>query len=98
MAPAARSLTMWRCLPMAAVRPLREVRVVSRSLDQAKQYAAEMGARYPFPVVAARDAESALRGADLVVTATNSAEPVLRREWIAPGTHINAVGAFTPTT
>jgi ornithine cyclodeaminase len=38
-------------------------------------------------------AEEAVRGADIIVTVTNSKEPVLRREWIAPGTHINAVGS-----
>ena len=39
------------------------------------------------------DVETALRGADVIVTATNSREPVLRRSWIAPGAHINAVGS-----
>jgi ornithine cyclodeaminase len=38
-------------------------------------------------------AEEAVRGADIIVTVTNSKEPVVRREWIAPGTHINAVGS-----
>jgi ornithine cyclodeaminase len=38
-------------------------------------------------------AEEAVRGADIIVTATNSREPVLRREWISPGAHINAVGS-----
>ena len=38
-------------------------------------------------------AEECVRGADIIVTATNSREPVLRREWIAPGAHINAVGS-----
>lgn len=37
--------------------------------------------------------EEVVRGADIIVTATSSKEPVLRREWIAPGTHINAVGS-----
>jgi ornithine cyclodeaminase/alanine dehydrogenase-like protein (mu-crystallin family) len=37
--------------------------------------------------------QEALRGADVIVTATSSREPVLRREWIEPGTHINAVGS-----
>ncbi|HZM76246.1 MAG TPA: ornithine cyclodeaminase family protein [Candidatus Limnocylindrales bacterium] len=44
------------------------------------------------------DARSALDGADIVVTATNSATPVLRREWLSPGTHINAVGSSVPHT
>ena len=39
------------------------------------------------------NAAEAVRGADIVVTATNSREPVLRREWLAPGVHINAVGS-----
>ena len=38
-------------------------------------------------------AEEAVRGADIVVTATNSKVPVLRREWLTPGVHINAVGS-----
>ncbi|HUP47058.1 MAG TPA: ornithine cyclodeaminase family protein, partial [Thermoanaerobaculia bacterium] len=41
-------------------------------------------------------AEEAIRGADIVVTATSSKEPVLRREWLGPGTHINAVGSSIP--
>jgi ornithine cyclodeaminase/alanine dehydrogenase-like protein (mu-crystallin family) len=45
---------------------------------------------------AAATAEEAVRGADVVVTATSSHEPVLRREWLASGAHVNAVGASTP--
>jgi ornithine cyclodeaminase/alanine dehydrogenase-like protein (mu-crystallin family) len=41
-------------------------------------------------------AEDAVRGADVVVTATSSKEPVLRREWLKPGTHVNAVGSIAP--
>jgi ornithine cyclodeaminase/alanine dehydrogenase-like protein (mu-crystallin family) len=37
--------------------------------------------------------EEAVRGADIVVTATSSREPILRREWLSPGVHINAVGS-----
>ncbi len=43
-----------------------------------------------------RSAEEAVRGADVVVTATSSREPVLRREWLKPGAHVNAVGASSP--
>jgi ornithine cyclodeaminase len=41
-------------------------------------------------------AEDIVRGADVVCTCTNSREPVLRREWLAPGVHVNAVGAIRP--
>lgn len=48
-------------------------------------------------LLAGRDtAEEAVRQADVVVTATNSAEPVLRREWLKDGVHINAVGSCFP--
>jgi ornithine cyclodeaminase/alanine dehydrogenase-like protein (mu-crystallin family) len=50
-------------------------------------------------LLAGRDtAEEAVREADVVVTATNSAEPVLRREWLKDGVHVNAVGACFPHT
>ena len=41
----------------------------------------------------AKSAEEAVRGADIIVTATSSKEPVIKREWIKPGAHINAVGS-----
>src|SRR5207248_99762 len=47
---------------------------------------------------ASSSVEEAVRGADVVVTVTNSAEPVLAREWLKPGAHVNAVGACFPTT
>lgn len=37
--------------------------------------------------------EDAVRGADVIVTATSSREPILKREWLTPGVHINAVGS-----
>jgi ornithine cyclodeaminase len=81
---------------LACVRPIRRARVASRSIEHARKFAGEMQTHFPFPVVAIEDVEEAVRGADLIVTATNAREPVLRREWIAPGAHINAVGSSSP--
>ena len=69
------------------VRKLREIRVWSRSEAKRLTLAAETGAR---PVASA---EEAVRGADIVVTATSSKDPVLESAWISPGTHINAMGS-----
>jgi len=71
------------------VRPFDEIRVWSRSLEHARRFAAEHGAT-------ALDAESAVRGADVVVTATSAQEPVLCGAWLKPGAHVNAVGATRP--
>jgi len=79
---------------MAAARKLRRVRLVSRSLESARRLAARANATVPIEVV--QSVEEAVRGADLIVTATSAPEPVVRREWIANGAHINAVGACVP--
>ncbi|HLE28592.1 MAG TPA: ornithine cyclodeaminase family protein [Anaerolineales bacterium] len=83
---------------MACARPIRRCRVASRSFEHAQRFAAEMRARFAFPVEPAESAEAAVRGADLIVTATNAREPVLKREWISPGAHLNVVGSSIPST
>ncbi len=74
---------------MRAVLPIERVRVWSRT--PAKAAALE-------GVEVAASAEEALAGADVIVTATTSAEPVVRREWLADGTHVNAVGSSVEST
>ena len=71
------------------VRHFEEVRVWSRNAARAQQFAARNGAR-------ATEAEAAVRGADVIVTATSSEQPVLRGEWLKPGAHVNAIGACLP--
>jgi len=73
------------------------VRVASRRPESARRLAAEAAGLHGVPVEAVASAEEAVRGADLVVTVTDSETPVLSRAWLAPGTHVNAVGASLPT-
>jgi ornithine cyclodeaminase len=84
-------------LAMAAVRRFRRARVASRRLERARALVQEMAGRVPFPIEAVPANETAVRGADVVVTVTSSAEPVLRREWVEPGAHLNVVGASLPS-
>jgi ornithine cyclodeaminase len=82
---------------MVCARRLRRVRVAARSRESAERFASQMSGHSPVPIEAVTSAEAAVRGADLVVTATNAAEPVLRREWIEDGAHLNVVGASLPS-
>jgi thiomorpholine-carboxylate dehydrogenase len=85
------------------VRPFAEIRVWSRTAEHAaalveeeRRRAAERGdrtTRFSWHPAA----EEAARGADVVVTATSATEPVLRGAWLAPGAHVNAVGACVRT-
>jgi alanine dehydrogenase len=79
---------------MMAVRQFKNVRVWSRNPDHARALASRAGWSHD---AVARDAKSAVRDADVVCTVTASREPVLRGEWLRPGTHVNAVGASLPT-
>jgi thiomorpholine-carboxylate dehydrogenase len=72
------------------VRPIDEVRVWSRTPAHAERFAAAHGVR-------AMAAEDAVRGADIVVTATAAVSPILEGAWLKPGAHVNAVGSPRPT-
>jgi ornithine cyclodeaminase/alanine dehydrogenase-like protein (mu-crystallin family) len=72
------------------VRHFDEVRVWSRTPDHAQRFAAQHGAKV-------MGLEAAVRGADVIVTATNALEPFLKGEWLKQGAHLNAVGSPRPT-
>jgi ornithine cyclodeaminase/alanine dehydrogenase-like protein (mu-crystallin family) len=78
------------------VRDLRTVLVAGSSRDKAAAFAAEMQAATGLEVRAATAAEAA--AADIVAVGTTSPTPVLAAQDVQPGAHVNAVGAFTPTT
>jgi ornithine cyclodeaminase/alanine dehydrogenase-like protein (mu-crystallin family) len=78
---------------LLGVRDFDEVRVSGRSLESAEKLAG-LDER----VRAVGSVEEAVSGADVIVTVTNSAEPVLRRAWLKEGAHVNAVGSCFPHT
>jgi len=69
------------------VRDFQEVRIASRNPEHARAFAEESGAT---PVATF---EEAVAGADVVCACTSAAEPVLRRDWLDPGTHVTSVGS-----
>jgi ornithine cyclodeaminase len=69
------------------VRSFEQIRVASRDADRAAELAAEIGAE------AVGSWEDAVRGADVVAATTHATEPIVLREWLAPGAHVNSVGA-----
>jgi ornithine cyclodeaminase len=77
------------------VRQIREVAAYSRRREATEQYADDMS-RLGVPVVARNTIGEAVAGADIIITATPSTGPLLRSEWLAPGTHVTAVGSDMP--
>ena len=71
------------------VRKFQEVRVWSQTKSNAETFSKEIGGR-------STSAEEAVRDADVIVTVTSSKTPVLKREWLKRGCHVNAVGACRP--
>ena len=69
------------------VRDFQEVRIASRNPEHARAFAEETGA------TAVDTFEEAVAGADVVCASTSAAEPVLRRDWLDPGTHVTSVGS-----
>ncbi len=78
---------------VCAVRQIRIARCYSRDAEHRKRFAKEMSARLNVDVRGVDSAQEAVREADIVITATNSREPVLRGEWLTLGAHLNVVGS-----
>ncbi len=81
-----------------AVRTIKQARVACRNIEHAQELVSEMQSRFSFPIEAVKTNEQAVRGADLIVTATSSQEPVINKDWVSPGAHINAIGTHSPNT
>ena len=83
-------------LAVDGARQLSQIRVAGRDAVRTERFAASLGGQTAAPIKACSSARDAVAGAGIIVTATSSAQPVLHRDWIEAGTHINAVGACLP--
>jgi len=85
---------------LALVRPFTEARIYGRRPERARACADELAGHPGMPkgcrLRAVAEVREAVEGADIVVTVTPSREPLVRAEWLAPGTHITAVGSDGP--
>ncbi|MBN9076269.1 MAG: ornithine cyclodeaminase [Rhizobiales bacterium 65-79] len=83
---------------MMAVRAIAEIRIVGRHAEKAAAFVERARLRFPaLSFGSGTDVRAAVGGADIVCTVTSAAEPILFGDWIAPGTHINVVGASIPS-
>ncbi len=78
---------------VCAVRPVREIRVWSRTGEHRRKFAEEASRSLGIEVVSVDSAQQAVEGAQILTTATWSKEPVVEAAWVSPGCHVNAVGA-----
>jgi ornithine cyclodeaminase/alanine dehydrogenase-like protein (mu-crystallin family) len=78
---------------VAQARKLERIRAYGRDVPRREKFAREMTERLGIPVTPTSSAEEAVRGADIVITATTSKTPVVEGRWIEPGMHISAIGS-----
>lgn len=81
---------------IACVRKLERVRIAASRKENAERFVDSMKSQVECELEAVDNPEAAVRDADIIVTVTTSREPVVHREWLAPGAHINAIGTFSP--
>jgi ornithine cyclodeaminase/alanine dehydrogenase-like protein (mu-crystallin family) len=80
-----------QAMAICAVRPIRQMRCYSPRQDACRSFAAEMSARLDIEVTAAASAREAVHGADVVLCATNSMQPILPADWLEPGMHVSSL-------
>lgn len=90
-------LAMTHLDAVRAVRPIRRIRVWSRSGTRAHEFAERARRKHDIEIVVSETAQDAVRDAHVVCTVTSSRTPVLEGAWLSPGAHVNAVGASIPT-
>jgi len=81
----------------ASVRPIRNVTIWNRTRENAERVADDLGALgITATITVTDDLEASARTADIISTATISNTPIIKGDWLTPGTHLDCVGAFRP--
>src|SRR6187431_333555 len=80
---------------MLIVRNIKQINLWSRNENNAKHLVNELSGEYNIPIHIKKNVRQAVEHADIICTVTSSKEPVVMGDWIAAGTHINAVGSST---
>jgi ornithine cyclodeaminase len=80
-----------RAIPL--VRPIERILIWGRTAARAQELAEKMAPDCGAEILAVKDPVAAAREAEIICTVTGAAEPVLMRDWVRPGTHVNAVGS-----
>jgi len=76
------------------VRSIREVRVFDQYFEASEAYAKEMGAKFGVTIIPCRENQTAVEGADIVLTCTNGHSQLVRREWLKKGATVIAIGSY----
>lgn len=85
----------WHVEAIALVRPIEEIRVWGRSLEQAKRFVAQHQRPNGIQFVVAESVREAIQGAGIICTLTHAEEPVIAGAWLEKGQHLNLVGSST---
>ena len=80
---------------VCAVRPIRQVYLITRSGQKDADFATRLGSSLGIPITPTRNVRAAVEAANVICTATDTTTPLFDGAWLQPGTHINAVGAYT---
>jgi ornithine cyclodeaminase/alanine dehydrogenase-like protein (mu-crystallin family) len=80
---------------LASVRPIKEISVSSRDPERRKKFCDEAAQQVGIKVQGVDNPEQAVRGMDVVLTATNSLTPIFPEDWVEPGAHVSSMGKPT---
>jgi alanine dehydrogenase len=78
---------------VCAARQIKTIRAAGRNPERLRAFCDEMSAQLGIAVTPVETPEAAVRDADIVITATNSKDPVISGEWLKPGAHLNVMGS-----